>query len=54
MIIITNDKDFGYLIVKQRLKCPGVIFIRKELLVDMEIVPYFNQEHFPEKHPELY
>ena len=28
LIIITNDKDFGYLIVKQRLKCPGVILIR--------------------------
>jgi predicted nuclease of predicted toxin-antitoxin system len=28
LIIITNDKDFGYLIFKQRLKCPGLILIR--------------------------
>jgi len=28
LITITNDKDFGYLIHKQRLKCPGVILIR--------------------------
>jgi predicted nuclease of predicted toxin-antitoxin system len=27
-LLITADKDFGYLIYKQQLKCPGVVLIR--------------------------
>ena len=47
LIIITNDKDFGYLIYKQRLKCPGVILIRvDEISQGNTILAIFKKYHY--------